>query len=182
MALAASTSEHKAGHASKEVDPDMCGVCLETLYSSDSALTRLPRCGHQFHRRCLPAMNWPGGDGETWLCIICSDLVRRSEMTPIDNSRVMLLKAVFLACDVDCDGRLGSAELRSFAAHTGFDGNDVDWENEYSALCEERFCDPAVGLNLCTFEEFVNDESETGCQCTDVELRSFLSKTKKGIT
>merc|ERR1712176_28368 len=91
------------------------------------------------------------------------------------DPRSELIRAVFRACDADGNGRLTKDELQRFAVHTGFDGGSDDWAEEYNMLCEERRCDPSEGLCARRFVELVNDDTETGCPCTDEELRKILA-------
>jgi len=91
------------------------------------------------------------------------------------DPRSELIRAVFRACDADGNGRLTKDELERFAVHTGFDGGKDDWAEEYIILCEERSCNPSEGLCARRFVELVNDDTETGCPCTDEELRKMLA-------
>eukprot|EP00747_Dinoflagellata_sp_TGD_P116370 gnl/TRDRNA2_/TRDRNA2_172360_c2_seq1.p1 gnl/TRDRNA2_/TRDRNA2_172360_c2~~gnl/TRDRNA2_/TRDRNA2_172360_c2_seq1.p1 ORF type:complete len:676 (-),score=163.69 gnl/TRDRNA2_/TRDRNA2_172360_c2_seq1:215-2191(-) len=88
--------------------------------------------------------------------------------------RTELIRAVFRACDADGDGWLNEHELRLFAGHNGFDGDDEEWASEYSALCAERGGDPTKGVNAEMLARLVDDESDDGCHCTDEELRAML--------
>eukprot|EP00930_Biecheleria_cincta_P092427 TRINITY_DN8233_c0_g1_i1.p1 TRINITY_DN8233_c0_g1~~TRINITY_DN8233_c0_g1_i1.p1 ORF type:complete len:2246 (+),score=491.91 TRINITY_DN8233_c0_g1_i1:182-6919(+) len=90
-----------------------------------------------------------------------------------DNRRE-LLRAVFNGLDTDCDGCLSAKEMRPFATHTGFDGSDQDWADEFELLCAES--GSAQGVNLMHFEKLVNDSSDDGCYCTSDELKSLLGK------
>lgn len=91
------------------------------------------------------------------------------------QTRKALVKAVFEKLDIDTDGCLRSQELNIFGQHTGFDGNDQEWEQEYVALCEQAGCRPSDGLGLEDFTALVDDDSDKGCYCDDAELRSMLT-------
>lgn len=93
--------------------------------------------------------------------------------------RGKLIRDVFKACDNDEDGHLNSEDLRRFAVHTGFDGGDSEWTQEYKVLCEDRACDPGTGFTCEKFIELLNDSSDLGCFCTDDELQTMLSKLKE---
>mmetsp|Transcript_108916 Transcript_108916/g.308024 ORF Transcript_108916/g.308024 Transcript_108916/m.308024 type:complete len:686 (+) Transcript_108916:3-2060(+) len=97
---------------------------------------------------------------------------------PAPMTRKELIAAVFRMCDRDGDGLLASAELRTFASHTGFDGDDAAWAEEYSNLCAEVAADPALGVSLAAFSNLVDDDSESGCFCADAELHNMLQTMK----
>lgn len=91
------------------------------------------------------------------------------------SKRADLVRKVFAACDADGDGRLKEEELMSFAVGTGFDGSREDWAEEYRSLCRENGCEPADGVDEEVLARLIDDESDTGCYCTNDELRSMLS-------
>eukprot|EP00933_Yihiella_yeosuensis_P005086 TRINITY_DN109515_c0_g1_i1.p1 TRINITY_DN109515_c0_g1~~TRINITY_DN109515_c0_g1_i1.p1 ORF type:complete len:351 (-),score=88.69 TRINITY_DN109515_c0_g1_i1:818-1870(-) len=67
----------------------------------------------------------------------------------------------------------------------GFDGSDDEWHQEFSTLCHDaaRLCQHDVlgqaGLSLSNFQALLNDESETGCNCSDTQLQKLLRATSK---
>jgi len=75
---------------------------------------------------------------------------------------------------------LGSAELRPFAEFTGFDGDHEDWVAEYAGLCNELGLDPCIGVDLQSFAQIVDDESDRGCYCSDLELRQLAGLAPMG--
>jgi len=95
------------------------------------------------------------------------------------SARASLVRAVFAACDLDGDGRLTEQELRSFARGTGFDGSAEEWAEEYETLCTEHGSSPAEGLDEESFARLVDDESDSGCYCTEEELRAMLEDLRK---
>jgi Ca2+-binding EF-hand superfamily protein len=94
-----------------------------------------------------------------------------------EQSRPELVKALFLRLDVDRDGKLSPSEMRRFAEQQDFEGSEEDWAEAYKELCTEKGRDPAHGVDLSLFTQLVDDESEeTGCYCTDDEMRTMLTK------
>merc|ERR1719401_2729058 len=66
--------------------------------------------------------------------------------------------------------------MEAFARQTGFDGSAEEWAAEFGALCADHHAGPDEGINLDTFAELVDDESDNGCYCTDGELVDMLKK------
>jgi len=66
--------------------------------------------------------------------------------------------------------------MGAFARQTGFDGASEDWAEEFGALCADHRVGPNEGIDLDTFAELVDDESDNGCFCTDGELVDILKK------
>lgn len=96
---------------------------------------------------------------------------------PAEQSRLELTKALFLRLDVDRDEKLSPKEMRRFAEQQDFEGSEEDWAEAYKELCTEKGRDPANGVDLSLFTQLVDDESEdTGCYCTDDEMRTMLTK------
>jgi hypothetical protein len=91
-------------------------------------------------------------------------------------SRHRFIREIFHACDKDSDARLKAAEVLNFAMHTGFDGTNKEWLEEYRLLCKERSCDPNDGLTCQMFIALLNDGSDTGCFCTDQQLQEICLK------
>eukprot|EP00929_Paragymnodinium_shiwhaense_P023047 TRINITY_DN14522_c0_g1_i2.p1 TRINITY_DN14522_c0_g1~~TRINITY_DN14522_c0_g1_i2.p1 ORF type:complete len:878 (+),score=286.47 TRINITY_DN14522_c0_g1_i2:164-2797(+) len=98
-------------------------------------------------------------------------------------SRQELLGFVFQGLDIDGDGRLNCAELKAFAVHTGFRGNDQVWAAEFVELCAEVGGDAAKGVDQAAFTKLVedDDDNETGCSRTDKELVKMLRSLPKGM-
>lgn len=96
--------------------------------------------------------------------------------SPPELTRKQLIASVFRACDLDGNGRLSCVEMEAFARQTGFDGPAEDWATEFGALCADHNVGPSDGINLDTFAELVDDESDNGCYCTDDELVDMLKK------
>jgi len=110
----------------------------------------------------------------------CSEIELKDMLKEINpnagelSSRGALITAVFNACDQDKDGRLNNEEMRVFAKFTGFDGPEEAWEKEYKMLCGEVYAKTEVGLEINAFTRIVNDTSERGCYCRDVELAAMV--------
>jgi len=94
--------------------------------------------------------------------------------------RTDLIRDVFTACDSDGDGRLTSWEMRQFADWSGFQGDAKAWNDEYRLLCSDHKADPSTGVDLVLFTQIVNDDdSESGCYCTNSELQSMVARWKQ---
>lgn len=100
---------------------------------------------------------------------------RRAGLRPCPGSlaRERLILAAFRALDADGDGSLGLSEMYAFASHTGFEGSDEDWAEEYRALCAENGVDEDAGIGVAVFMKLVNDASDGGCHCADKELHDM---------
>jgi len=85
-------------------------------------------------------------------------------------ARQGLVFALFRLCDADGDGFLSKQEMYLFATLTGFDGNEEEWTEEFGLLCSENFAKVDVGLDATVFKKLLDDESDSGCFCTDAEL------------
>ncbi|CAK0810706.1 unnamed protein product [Prorocentrum cordatum] len=70
-------------------------------------------------------------------------------------------------------GWLAPGRLRAFAEACGFQGGDVEWEEDYRALCTEYGWSPERGPCARQFAHLVNDFGSGG-QCDDGELRRLL--------
>eukprot|EP00929_Paragymnodinium_shiwhaense_P014974 TRINITY_DN122989_c0_g1_i1.p1 TRINITY_DN122989_c0_g1~~TRINITY_DN122989_c0_g1_i1.p1 ORF type:complete len:617 (+),score=102.74 TRINITY_DN122989_c0_g1_i1:94-1944(+) len=86
--------------------------------------------------------------------------------------RAELKIQVFQHFDVDRDGFLKCSELRQFADFSGFDGDDMDWSEEYAMICEDFGCDPSVGLERVAFSSLIDDEE--GGYLSDDDMRQIL--------
>jgi len=95
------------------------------------------------------------------------------------SARSELIRNVFKACDMDCDGVLDEQEMRSFAFHVGFDGTNDEWSREFALLCREKKA--MGGIDLILFEKLVNDSSERGVHCTDPQLQMIMTKLDLGF-
>ncbi|CAE8659839.1 unnamed protein product, partial [Polarella glacialis] len=82
-------------------------------------------------------------------------------------------------------GRLQASEMRRFAELCGFKGNDAEWAEEYAALFDAggggRYGPPEGGINPALFAELADDQSDTGCFCTDSELCLILDRLEPGV-
>eukprot|EP00927_Polykrikos_kofoidii_P002556 TRINITY_DN1101_c1_g1_i1.p1 TRINITY_DN1101_c1_g1~~TRINITY_DN1101_c1_g1_i1.p1 ORF type:complete len:1635 (-),score=260.37 TRINITY_DN1101_c1_g1_i1:52-4680(-) len=87
--------------------------------------------------------------------------------------RSALIAAAFRSLDRSSVGRLRCEEMRTFAEAQGFEGTPEDWDVEYEKLCDYVSCEPSEGLCLTIFQQLAEDESESGCFCTDNELREL---------
>lgn len=92
----------------------------------------------------------------------------------IPATREELIRRVFLACDSGNKGLLIANDMKCFAASTGFDGTEAEWQQEFQLLLRDHDPDGMNGLDLIAFEALVNDPSDRGCYCTDEELRKML--------
>ncbi|CAE8620090.1 unnamed protein product, partial [Polarella glacialis] len=90
------------------------------------------------------------------------------------DSRSEVVREVFKRLDTNRAGFLSAQDMLPFANHTGFDGSDADWAEEFQSLCSE----PGSSQGVCVehFARLVDDESDDGCYCTDEELRDLLAK------
>jgi Ca2+-binding EF-hand superfamily protein len=94
----------------------------------------------------------------------------------LPDPRKRLISSVFSACDTDSDNKLNQKEFKRFAAFTGFDGPEEQWAMEYNSLCNEVKADPGEGVGVEAFTQLVNDKSDAGVYCSDVELNRILRK------
>lgn len=93
---------------------------------------------------------------------------------PRTGAREALKRRLFRRCDADCDGVLKQAEMRELAALVGFEGTDDEWREEYEQLCSEHGIRPEHGVPEGSVLALLDDDSDTGCFCTDKELRLLL--------
>mmetsp|Transcript_39193 Transcript_39193/g.90893 ORF Transcript_39193/g.90893 Transcript_39193/m.90893 type:complete len:417 (-) Transcript_39193:71-1321(-) len=84
-------------------------------------------------------------------------------------SRQELKLRVFQWCDRDGDGLLKLEEMFELARMVGFEGTDAEWREEFKRLCQERGATEA-GIPAETVLQLLDDESDSGCFCTDEEL------------
>ncbi|CAE8678105.1 unnamed protein product [Polarella glacialis] len=99
-----------------------------------------------------------------------------SSKTKKFDSRSEVVREVFKRLDTNGAGFLRSQEMLPFANHTGFDGSDADWAEEFQSLCSEP--GSAQGVGVEHFARLVDDESDNGCYCTDEELRDLMAKLR----
>jgi len=93
---------------------------------------------------------------------------------PVELTRKEIVQIIFKLCDEDRDGLLNDREMRTFAAQTGLgDAEEVEWKDEYSLLCMDNGADPAQGISVQLLEKMCADQGDSGCYCTDEELRSI---------
>jgi hypothetical protein len=112
--------------------------------------------------------NWEAAVGqitiygvEDWLLIGIENKIRRPT----------LVQAAFARFDVHDTGLLTSDCLKPLADFIGFQGDGDDWEDEFAEVCSYLGCEPELGLDMVSFDRFVNDGTMEGCFCTDVELK-----------
>lgn len=91
------------------------------------------------------------------------------------STRADLARAVFNACDTNGDDLLDKREMQAFAKQIGFDGDDEAWSEEFAELCKEHGCASAAAVDKDLFLRLVDDRSDSGCYCTDGELREMLT-------
>ena len=90
------------------------------------------------------------------------------------DPRRRLIQDVFSTLDKSRKGYLTAVDMRPFAEHTGFNGSNQEWQQEFAALCRES--GSAQGIALDAFVTLVNDSSDDGCYCSDSELRNLLQQ------
>ncbi|CAL1153427.1 unnamed protein product [Cladocopium goreaui] len=97
--------------------------------------------------------------------------VNESSRDQTKLSRKDLTRAVFQALNRSGSGCLTFDEMKPFAKHTGFEGSDAEWKNEFEELKQECRVNE---IGLREFDHLVNDQSDAGCYCSDEELRDLL--------
>eukprot|EP00434_Breviolum_minutum_P031830 symbB.v1.2.028153.t1/scaffold2955.1/size66548/1 len=90
------------------------------------------------------------------------------------NSREELKTKLFEVIDKDGDDLLNKGEMRELAKLVGFDGSDEEWSQEYLKLCQEVGATPAKGIPKVVVLALLDDRSETGCFCTEEDLKTLL--------
>merc|ERR1712216_836626 len=100
--------------------------------------------------------------------------------SPGKATREAMVRQVFAALDEGGSGHIGSAAMQRFAALNGFDGSDEDWSEEFELMCEEWDCEADPGFSEALFTQWVNDNSEKGCECSDRELALIAAKLVHG--
>jgi len=101
--------------------------------------------------------------------------VGRSRETAMDElHRVEMVEAIHRSLG-DGQPRLNTKALRRFAEMTGFEGNDVEWSQEYELLCAEIDCSPRQGLTVAHLLQLVSDTSGLGTYYSDDELESICN-------
>jgi hypothetical protein len=85
--------------------------------------------------------------------------------------RPTLVQAAFARFDVHDTGLLTSDCLKPFGEFSGFQGDGAAWEDEFGEVCSYLGCEPELGLDMVSFDRFVNDGTDEGCFCTDAELK-----------
>jgi len=113
---------------------------------------------------------------------LCGTVGAPTSLAPsMDKERLALVRAAFCAYDADGDGRLDRRELRRFATHAGFEGDDEAWAREYTAICRECGAEPDFGLRLKGFRKLVDDPSSRGIFCGTEELREMLNSVPSKV-
>eukprot|EP00448_Togula_jolla_P018738 CAMPEP_0170591226 /NCGR_PEP_ID=MMETSP0224-20130122/12290_1 /TAXON_ID=285029 /ORGANISM="Togula jolla, Strain CCCM 725" /LENGTH=484 /DNA_ID=CAMNT_0010915075 /DNA_START=134 /DNA_END=1588 /DNA_ORIENTATION=+ len=95
---------------------------------------------------------------------------------PRSAGRVLLVRAVFRACDTDGDGWLRERELRKFGDLLGFEGSDEDWSEEYRLICMDNKANPMEGVSEMLLLKMVNNDEDGGCYCSDSELEAMVEE------
>eukprot|EP00434_Breviolum_minutum_P029228 symbB.v1.2.025851.t1/scaffold2538.1/size76676/5 len=95
----------------------------------------------------------------------------RVPQPPTGSGRSDMIKSAFTALNRSGSGHLSAAEMKPFAEKTGFSGTDAEWQEEFNLLKKE--CGLSV-IALKDFDRLVNDQSESGCYCSDADLRELL--------
>eukprot|EP00411_Alexandrium_monilatum_P109656 CAMPEP_0175689468 /NCGR_PEP_ID=MMETSP0097-20121207/29399_1 /TAXON_ID=311494 /ORGANISM="Alexandrium monilatum, Strain CCMP3105" /LENGTH=655 /DNA_ID=CAMNT_0016996491 /DNA_START=20 /DNA_END=1987 /DNA_ORIENTATION=+ len=95
--------------------------------------------------------------------------------------REELKRRCFRSCDVDGDGFLCKREMKTFAGYVGFDGTEEEWDQEYRKLCADFGAQPSIGMPQAALLQLLDDESDTGCFCTDEELMEILGIEEKAL-
>eukprot|EP00931_Biecheleriopsis_adriatica_P122425 TRINITY_DN97415_c0_g1_i1.p1 TRINITY_DN97415_c0_g1~~TRINITY_DN97415_c0_g1_i1.p1 ORF type:complete len:213 (-),score=38.16 TRINITY_DN97415_c0_g1_i1:98-694(-) len=67
--------------------------------------------------------------------------------------------------------RLDSRHMLRFAKLSGFDGSEQDWNDEFSALCQELGFSASSGLSVADLLRLVNDKSTADGYYSDDELQ-----------
>uniref|UniRef100_A0A7R9ZYS0 Calmodulin n=1 Tax=Pyrodinium bahamense TaxID=73915 RepID=A0A7R9ZYS0_9DINO len=104
-----------------------------------------------------------------------NERAKAKEQEEANAGRAELVKTVFEACDVDKDGALGEREMKRVVIHIGFTGTDEEWAQEYNDMCLDNKRDPTLGINFELFEKLVNDDTESGCYCSNADLEAVLA-------
>jgi Ca2+-binding EF-hand superfamily protein len=84
--------------------------------------------------------------------------------------RRKLKEKLFNVVDLDIDQYLNRKEMKNLASVLGFDGEDGEWAQEYSKLCENTKADEETGIPQAAIFELLDDESDTGLHCTDEDM------------
>jgi len=92
-------------------------------------------------------------------------------------AREELKQRVFRRCDWDGDGILNKREMHNLACLVGFEGTPEEWDDEYERLCQEHGADRALGVPASTVLQLLDDESDTGCFCTNEELELIANSS-----
>lgn len=90
------------------------------------------------------------------------------------RGRLALIGRLFRLCDQDGDRHLNCDEMRLLARHTGFNGSDSEWADEFFHLCEVH--ESHSGVTETLLKALLNDRTGDGYFCTDAELKSACNK------
>ncbi|CAK9003155.1 unnamed protein product [Durusdinium trenchii] len=90
-------------------------------------------------------------------------------------SRVELISRIFTTLNrqegIQQSQSLSQEGFRRFAELTGFEGSDLEWEQQFTGICKLYGWNPQKEISLHHFQEFLSDEEETH----EDELREVLS-------
>jgi len=107
----------------------------------------------------------------------------------MDKTRIKSLHSMSRAELIEaCYGRLkehpqqqyiGARQMRVLADLLEFNGNDVEWEDEYKELCLDAGDSSVEGITIAGFKRILNDRQST-CSCSDTELKKVISQLDRG--
>ena len=156
--------------------------CLRRLRLPESDFLGL---FHMFYARHNPSMlngvrhmldKYPGRESDVFREMCRKYGVTLEEEVAHFAERGVLKQCLFTLCDEDRDGLLREAEMQHWARLLGFDGPDQAWHEEFLTLCQGCQADPASGIPEAYTSLLLDDESESGCFCTDDHLRMLLGE------
>merc|ERR1712150_289251 len=112
--------------------------------------------------------------------------LKRKSVTPLSRSqnslgqRQALTASLFgmLLQSSSMEGGLGLRELRQYADFCGFNGNDLEWAEEYRSLQRKYGWPSGEGAGLEHFEKLVGDKAGNG-YCTLAELKELTQKLRR---
>ncbi|CAJ1394051.1 unnamed protein product [Effrenium voratum] len=93
-----------------------------------------------------------------------------------DDLRESLVKRIFAV--LADSSKLRGEGLERFARLRAFDGSKAQWQEEFQAMCQHFNWNPAAGISLVQFQDFLSDEDEN----TDAELRDILAKLQTPVS
>jgi len=164
LLLRASLAENEVREQVEEVDPEKWEEMLDRLGESEEVYDDAGEA--EAHAQMLEAK--------------MAELSLEAEMRDrfsVELLRIELTEAIFRKLDERVTGRVDSNTAWKFAAMTGFDGNEVDWKEEFRCICEDFDCSEAEGLNMTVFKHLVDDAGGDS-PCTNEELGEIYARLK----